>query len=168
MKKGALKTAASEGRLPSPNEFNSYLRTLQLESLRLIRLESSLSRAVDKDEKLDLGLSITTADFPSESGIAFDLGFSLEVSAETESEVANINIIYRVEFVGTSAPPEGFGNVFGELSLYRLVMPYVRETVTNIASKMELPPLYLPLDVFGGGSVNRQSPASPKTRAKRK
>lgn len=74
--------------------------------------------------------------------------FSLRVVDEERTYV-EIEAEYCAHFSAPDAPPPGFDDLFFGLNLSRLIYPFFREAVATTLTRMDLPMLLVPLNIFG-------------------
>jgi hypothetical protein len=123
---------------------------------------TSLERPPSEDETLgfDIQFDFGQLDTEVQEAVVFMVTYKIEVDGEVQSLVAVAEAAYAVECTAPGPPPPGFLEVFGPMNLSRLVYPFFREQVAGITAKMELPTLFVPLNIFGG---KRQEPKEKST-----
>jgi hypothetical protein len=137
----------------TPEAYNAYLSELHLGSVRLVNLAASLHRAPLDGEKLDFDLQFRFGQGDpddNEDEVLLIVAYKIDVKGEDGAIVANMEADYAVECTAPGPPPPGFLEMFGPMNLSRLVYPFFREQVAGLTAKMELPTLFVPLNVFGG------------------
>lgn len=72
-----------------------------------------------------------------------------------------IEATYRLVFRASEPVPAGFFDVFRELNLRMITMPYFRELLASTTGRMELPTLTIPLDIFAADSEETAEEVTP-------
>jgi len=132
----------------APEVYSEYLRKLKLRSIRLTKLNAELFFLPQSDSKLSFTVEFKAGELLHDDNIRFTADFAIEVMCE-ETKVARISASYEVINGADELPPKGFIDVFGPMNLSRLVYPFFREVVAGTTAKMELPTLFVPLNIFG-------------------
>lgn len=144
----------------APEVYNAYLSGLVLGSVKMTSLKALMYSDPGHDDALDFSIDFKCADTtgPGAVGdIEFEAKFAIHIRDMEGEDVADIDATYVVSFFADEMPPKGFFEVFGPTNLSRLTYPFFREVVAGITAKMELPQLFVPLNVFG---------ARPKAKGK--
>lgn len=146
------KTAKAKSPTIAPEAYNAYLNELHLGTVRMVSVSASLERPPSEDETLgfDIQFDFGQLDTEVQEAVVFMVTYKIEVDGEDQSLVAVAEATYAVECTAPGPPPPGFLEVFGPMNLSRLVYPFFREQVAGITAKMELPTLFVPLNIFGG------------------
>ncbi|HRI45343.1 MAG TPA: protein-export chaperone SecB [Fimbriimonadaceae bacterium] len=146
-KKSPKKSAAA--RPPIPREvYDAYLEHLKLRGMRMTSLEAKLGQWPSEEEKLAFTIDFDAESDMREEAVVFDVRFTIHIRDQSGAEVATITSAYAVICDAPQEPPEGFVEIFAPMNLSRLVYPFFREVVAGVTAKMELPTLFVPLNIF--------------------
>ncbi len=132
-----------------PEVYSEYLRGLKLHSVRMSKLEAELFNSPASDAKLSFSVDFDAGECEKQGFVCFTADFAIDIISG-EEKVARVRACYEVLNIADEKPPEGFIDVFGPMNLSRLVYPFFREVVAGATAKMELPTLFVPLNIFGG------------------
>jgi preprotein translocase subunit SecB len=131
----------------NPEEYRDILSCLELKTLYLVHLETDLN-----EDSLDKELSLHFKDkisFSQENSIlSIYYGYTLSAGKDEKSKstfdiTAKYKIIYQIS--NDKIVTNEFMDVFNHVTLEFLVWPFFRELIHNLISRMNLPPLVLPL-----------------------
>ncbi len=154
-KKGASKPPIS------PHKYTSFVDNLHLRSVRLVALHADLAYWSKDDYPLAFSIDFHADLQDGIDEVVFLVKYTIVIEQPDSEldEMAKIVAEYAVICEADGKPPEGFLEVFAPMNLSRLVYPFFREVVAGITAKMELPTLFVPLNIFGG---KRQKPKGKK------
>lgn len=132
----------------SPQAYQEIVNDLSLEEIVLKELTL---KVYDENQSSDLTLS-TTRNYKKEIIDGFilnDLKYSLTAKDETaEKTYFKIAAKYRLKYNCDCDPEtlsDDFFKIFLNFTLEIIIWPYFRELVQSLVSKMNLPPLVLPM-----------------------
>lgn len=131
----------------SPEEYRNLLDALELDTLYLIELSSKFNEDVNSPSlKLDTNEKHSFL----QEGSILKIIYSYKLMAIDESTndpaiVISTKYTVRYNLTKDVSISKDFMSVFSELTLGMLLWPYFREMVSNVISRMGLPPLVLPL-----------------------
>lgn len=137
-------------RIP-PQEYRELVKNVELLGLSLHKGGFYLSRELTQqlvgslsDAKIKFN---DTADLKAD-GEQYEIlnSWKLEVLLDGVSkEILSIEANYLVNFHSATLLPQEFWDIFNRTSLHFIVYPYFREYVQNITSRMNIPPLTMPI-----------------------
>ena len=143
-----MSKSSSDPELPiAPALYQETLERLDLQSIRLDCIEASCDRESFDQGGMSLNLATQAEDSQDAGHYSIFITYTLEGRRE-EQVCLSIKTTYRLVFRTTDPVPTGFFEVFQELNLRMLTLPYFREFIASLTSRMELPTLTIPLDVF--------------------
>ena len=148
--------------LISPALYQQTLERLDLQSICLDRIEAFCDREGFDQSGMTLHLSTEADDTQDATHYSICIGYVLE-GRQNEDACLRIKATYRLVFIATEPVPAGFFDVFQELNLRMLTLPYFRELVSSLTGRMELPTLVIPLNIFPSDS---EEDAPPKEKVK--
>lgn len=150
-------TAAPEMGPPAlPIEPALYQKTLTQLQMRAICLDEAsywCQRESFDPGETSVAVQIDAEDFQQDADYSMFVTFSLEGKRD-EQDILNIKAKYRLIFFTPEPIPQGFFEVFQEINLRLTTMPYFRELVSSTMSRMMLPVLTLPFDIYNSTSEN--------------
>ncbi len=138
--------------------YSLYVEHLRLESVRLVALEASLTSWPKTDDPLRFTIEFSSDLQDGEGEVVFGVTYKMAIfeGQDSKAEIAHIKADYAVICSAPETPPKGFLDMFGPMNLSRLVYPFFREQVAGITAKMELPTLFVPLNIFGGNRSKKK------------
>ncbi len=139
----------------TPEEFYKIINTLSLEE---IKLKETVFRSYDEYQSSNLKLSMVRNYYKKEiveDTLINDLKYTFTAQGEEhEKPYFKISTIYRLSYscdCDIKKLSDDFYKIFLNFTLEIIVWPYIRELIQSFISKMNLPPLVLPIKkaVFG-------------------
>lgn len=137
---------------PSANGYAEFLRELQLIGLGLSDCSAKLDRELYFDVVSKKNSTRTISSHYELTGVQkefFDVSaqFSLQVQDKARKSTP---LVIECRFIGhfhcgEHGAPQGFADRFCQSELRIVLWPYFREFVSDITSKMAIPPLLVPL-----------------------
>lgn len=146
--KASSKKGSQAKRRPviSPEDYNAYLRALDLKSLRLCRMEARLG--APPPDQASFGIEYRAKAEMEGVDYAPRACFVARIM-DGETECVVIEAEYCARFAAPGPPPDGFDEVFFAMNLSRMAYPFFREVVATTTARMDLPMLVVPLNIFG-------------------
>ena len=134
----------NKNRALSNDEYSNLLEKIEIEDIVLIELE-----AKRYPSNIENGMSFGVRhepEFIKTEGNDFDIIDSYTITAKSgKKNIFRIRIKWLLNFTSEVEVNEEFFNIYAERSLILNTYPYVREIVQSITSKMDVPPLVMPL-----------------------
>lgn len=127
----------------SPDLYRQTLEQLNLQSICLNDLKASCDREVLKRGQVAIDISYNASDQHADTNYYVLITCTLKGMQEKMS-VLSIEATFRVIFNTEAMIPEGFFEVYQQVNLRMTILPYLRELVASITSRMDLPVLTLP------------------------
>ena len=131
----------------SPEEYQEVLKCITLEDIALVK-----SSSVHNEEHMTSSLEVDISDkkelIDSEKMVVFFCAVAFVAKGEGTDKIGvKISAKYKIEYLKTEDVTimKDFTDIFYEQSLQFIVWPYFREHVQSLLSKMNLPPLTLPM-----------------------
>jgi len=128
----------------TPQEYRTILDDIELQSLYLKKLESFISH-----EQIGEGMSIAIKDQSTYSntneGFIVESRYTLNAKNQQKKIVLKVDCVYSIIFKSSKNINDSFFDIYKDLSLPLNVWPFFREMVNAITSRMNIPPLTLPL-----------------------
>lgn len=142
----------SEDQQPSPEEYGTFVKGLELTRVRVVQSHveapypvsdaSAVSIELEKETQFRVHEEIESFEALSQFDFTFD-------EEGVEDPVGTISVtysfLYESDMVGGDEPLDPYFEIFGEVSLPVNVWPFVREYVHNTTSRIDWPKLDLPL-----------------------
>ena len=132
----------------APEVYSEYLNVLNLEHIRLLEMNAALKGFPAPDAKLSFDILYKGEDEYEDGLYKPTASFAVTIKDEEGIVIAEISATYCALMTAPTAPPPGFGEVFVSLNLSRMTYPFFREVVAGTTAKMDLPALYVPLNIF--------------------
>lgn len=132
-------------------EYNSYLAKTELFEVRLIDANASLNLDKFAPNSLKSGpimLSIEDKYQYSSKKDIYMIAVNWSLNAKFEKDEEKFLVVtakFSVILSNTDKLPKEFWNLYKKATLPLIVYPYFREFVQNITSRMNIPPLTLPI-----------------------
>ena len=127
-----------------PQEYKRILDGIQLENVLVKNINAKIDHEILKE-----GLKINIKDNASYSlkddGFIVEDKFSLYSRDKDRKIAIKIECTYVLSFTSSCTITEEFFDIYKEISLPLNVWPFFREFVNSITSRMNIPPLTLPL-----------------------
>jgi hypothetical protein len=131
----------------SPEEYKKTLDNIDLESIYITDSKAKLNKEfLEKDLQLDI--SEKNKFNQDEKGLSVQYSFSLKGNSPNKEKAGvEISVTYNIYYSKKENQQisEDFFNPFSKFILGMMVWTYFREFVQNMVSRMNLPPLTLPL-----------------------
>ena len=150
----------------SPEEYSKILGGMELNDISLV--ESSAKCSLRSMQVDDLIIELTN---DSELSVLSDKvslvneHFRLQVKEPNSDRAAvSIEAVFRLSFSTKTRPTEEFFEIYQSRSLKLNSWPYFREFIQSMTSRMNIPPLTLPLFKTDWGSKKSDSKKSPRKR----
>jgi hypothetical protein len=137
-------------RRPSPEEYQTFVRGLELVDVRLVGCDVSAQEAIDDPSRvvLDLDQHITFNVFDSGFEAVQEYQFYF-LDHETDNELGQIEatfgFVYETDRATDAVDFESYLDVFSVVSLPVNVWPFAREFVHDMTMRLGWPRLDLPL-----------------------
>ena len=134
----------NKNRALSNDDYSNLLEKIEIEDIVLIELEAK--RYPSNIEKgMNFGIKHEPEFIKTEDN-DFDIIDSYTITAKSgKKNIFKIRIKWLLNFSSEVEVTEEFFNIYAERSLILNTYPYVREIVQSITSKMDVPPLVMPL-----------------------
>lgn len=133
----------------SPKEYSKMLNSFELVSIELINGSSQCERKYLTEKNIELQIKENVKiEEKTETGVTFNQQYTLHGKSEgAEKPAFTIKTRYCLHFriENQTVISEEFLKLFSEVSLKLTSWPYFREFVQNHITRMNLPPLTLPL-----------------------
>ena len=129
----------------SPKRYNELLGHIDLVDIRLQDLKASLGKDTDISDRpvTNFGETFNIVSNTSNS-VEIEALYTLNAKSKGR-KVFSIRAKYLIVFKTDTELPMEFFDIFNKYSLPLQTFPYLRECVNSIVSRMNLPPLILPL-----------------------
>jgi hypothetical protein len=142
----------SEDQQPSPEEYGTFVKGLELIRVRMVQSHveapypvsdgSAVSIELEKGTEFQVHEDISSFEALSQFGFTF-------AEEGVDDPVGTISVtysfLYESDMVGEDVDLEPYFEIFAEVSLPVNVWPFVREFVHNATSRVDWPKLDLPL-----------------------
>lgn len=135
----------------SPSQYHKYLKNTKLLEISLIKSSSNLVREKLAVESFGLENPIIDLEdnykFTSKNDI-YIITVQWQLTAKFEKDKDNfldITAVYSVILGKKNELPKKFWDIYKKATLPLIVYPYFREFIQNITSRMNIPPLTLPI-----------------------
>lgn len=148
----------------SPSLYQQTLEKLTLQAVCLDCVEASCER--ERFEGNETSLTLATGAEDHQDLDRYSMFITYRLHGRQEGEITlEVQATYRLVFRMPEPVPPGFFDVFRELNLRMITMPYFRELLATMTGRMELPTLTIPLDIFAGSSedVTEEAPKPQKS-----
>ena len=130
-----------------PDQYRKLLKELELIKIRMIKSNCTLNY---KDGELQpVQISEKTQVNQIENGkVEIIQSYKLTAKFDKSEEIfINISASYQLQFLIKFEYNEDFFDIYKKISLPLTTFPFFREYIFNITSRMNIPPLTLPLVV---------------------
>ena len=130
----------------SPEEYQEILGGLELLNIKLIKLTSALD-----EEYFDQTMNIKINDdakfeIKKENLITIINTYNINLKSDNkDKEALKIKIGYEISFSCKKEFTKEFFEVYKKISLPLNIWPFVRELINSLTSRMNIPPITLPL-----------------------
>lgn len=128
----------------SPEEYREILDGIQLENLFVKALKSQVDHTLFSE-----GMTISIRDKASysnvEDGFTVEHKYTLASKNEEKKTAIKIECTYVLAFSSENDISDEFFEIYKDISLPLNVWPFFRELVHSITTRMNIPPLTLPL-----------------------
>ncbi len=128
----------------TPQEYRSILDDIELQSLYLKKLDSYILH-----DQIGEGMSVVIKDNSTYSntdeGFIAESRYTLNAKNQQKKIVLKIDCVYAIIFESSKNITDPFFEIYKDMSLPLNVWPFFREMVNSITSRMNIPPLTLPL-----------------------
>ncbi len=131
----------------APEAYAHILQNIELSSIYLIETKSKLEEG-NHSKQLDLNVKEKFKFEVIDRKLQVIYGYQLVAKGEDkEKPFIDITVSYKILYaiLDDVEITKDFMDVFSELSLSFIVWPYFRELVQGLISRMNLPPLTLPM-----------------------
>jgi len=141
----------------SPADYQAALEALILNNICIESLSARCDRS--KIDQPNININVKTRAMAEQACDRYTVicGYLLEGKSE-DAEALSIEVAFRLEFGCTKLIPEGFFEIYKDTSLPVTTLPYLREIVASMTSRMNIPALTLPYTIFPPAI---RSPAPP-------
>lgn len=128
----------------SPEKYREFLDGIELEKIYVKEVFSQIEHDL-LPESLKVNISDDTSYENTDDGFIITSKYSLNVKNKSRKIVLKISAAYVVEFLSETALTDDIFEIYKEYSLPLNVWPFFRELCNSITSRMNIPPLTLPL-----------------------
>jgi preprotein translocase subunit SecB len=130
-----------------PEAFSKLLKNVSLYEIYLVSLNSEIKRdlilkKINFDISFDDNYKMNLKSNPIYNCAKFDLVAKI---VGTNQSFLTISATYHVSFKTKGKIPPEFWTIYEKFSLPDLIWAYFRELIQNFTSRMNIPPLILPL-----------------------
>lgn len=173
MKQPAAVTEVSDALPIAPELYQQTLERLELLTICLDRADVYCQRELFEGSETSLSLEASAEDRQDSVHYSIFATYCLRGRQDQETTI-KVEATYRLVFRTPGLIPSGFFEVFRELNLRLITMPYFRELLASMTGRMELPTLTIPLKIFAGTESDPSDtlgacppePAKPPRRTK--
>lgn len=130
-----------------PELYQHTLESLQLKSVCLDSLSASSRRELFGQGGISVELTTDAFAKPAAGQYLAYIKYSLRAARDAEAALV-IDATFCVVFDATEPVPDGFFDVYKEVNLVLTTMPFARELIASVTSRMDLPTLTLPYHLF--------------------
>jgi len=128
----------------SPDDYHHILESVEIKSLSLISLNYSCD-IKELTDPISLGLEMNSV-LEGQNGNDVSILFSFRLTGKiNKKNVLNIDGGYELHFYSEENFSEEFHEVFRDMSLKLLMIPYLRDLFYNVSLRSDLPAIVLPL-----------------------
>ena len=139
---------ATEAEPISPALYQQTLERLTLQTICLDCVKASCEREHFDGQETSLALTTTAED--RQDGERYSMFMTYLLRGRQDKEFTlEVEATYRLVFRAPAPIPPGFFEVFRELNLRMIKMPYFRELLASTTGRMELPTLTSPRGICG-------------------
>lgn len=131
----------------SPAQYREFLSKVQIAELSLKKVSSEIFKEKFLPEnKPTVSISDSYNITSSDKNIKIESSFELKVTVDKSEEIILfLNALHEIILIPESKFPSPFWNIYKSATLPLKIWPYFRELVQNITSRMNIPPLTLPI-----------------------
>ena len=130
----------------SPVEYNKILKGITLETLFLINSKCEFKPYDKFTDELVIKINEANEFNDKDNRININYKYSLSASPKVEKvKLLNIQAEYLIVLKSKEKFSDDFYDIYKQLSLPINIWPFFREFVNNMTSRMNIPPLTLPL-----------------------
>ena len=136
-------------KLPSPEEYRKFLDGIELELIYLKDLKAKIDREsylkASKNsliEKIEISMNAKYKNSKGQFKIENDLKIVIKFK---NKQALKIETVFVLIFSSIIKMTDGYFEIYKDTSLPLNVWPFFREQVFSLTSKMNIPPLTLPL-----------------------
>ena len=174
MTKPTVVTEVSDALPIAPELYQQTLERLELLTICLERANVHCQRELFEGSETKLSLEASAEDRQDPAHYSIFATYCLQGRQNKEITI-KVEATYRLVFRTAEPIPVGFFEVFRELNLRLITMPYFRELLASMTGRMELPTLTIPLKIFAGAEgetsdalgVCPPEPAKPPRKTRR-
>lgn len=148
-----------------PERYEEFITGLQLVRLRLVSLEAKANVDVPDPRRNAIYLQGHASYEVQEDG--FEAYQTYEVAirdTDTDTESGKVAVVFALQYeTKHSVEPDELGDlfeIFSKTSLLLHVYPYVRQLVQDVTTRMDWPPVILPIATPANGIENAAEPES--------
>lgn len=127
-----------------PQEYKRILDGIQLENILIKNINAKIDHEILK-EGLKININDKSSYTETEDGFVVEDKFSLSSLNKDRKIALKIECTYILSFTSSCKITQDFFDVYKEISLPLNVWPFFREIVNSMTSRMNIPPLTLPL-----------------------
>jgi preprotein translocase subunit SecB len=131
----------------SPEIYSKYLNNINIYEICLIDVKAEINRDLIQDEtSISISFNDNYKINKDRKHVNYDVKFDLIATiADTKQQFLSISAKYNISFITKGKIPSEFWSVYENISLPNQVWVYFRELIQNFTSRMNIPPLILPL-----------------------
>ena len=133
-------------KIPTPEEYHKFLKGLQFANIRITNLNAKIDHELfleNKEHKLIINDKATY----KKTDVGFDIEnkFTLSSKAKGNKIILKIDCNFLLSFNSEIEISYGYFEIYRNLSLRFNTVPFFREVVHSITSRMDIPHLVIPL-----------------------
>lgn len=128
----------------TPEDYRKILTGIDLKNILLSDLKASIKHELLTDG-LKIGIKEDAQYSYEDEELIIKSKYALTAKNNDKKIVIKIESVFIVVFESTSSINDEFFEIYKEISLPLNVWPFFRELVNSITSRMNIPPLTLPL-----------------------
>ncbi len=133
----------------SPEDYQRILKNVKLVDIQLTKINAELNENFSSDiQNLNVNVKERKRHKIENGFLVFYYNYTLNLTDKENTQTfitlkAQYKINYKIE--ANITVPEEFVKIFAEYTVSMIIWPYFRELVYSTLSRMELPPLILPM-----------------------
>ena len=128
----------------SPEEYRKILNGIDLKNILLKEVKASIEHK-NFSENIKISIKDKASYKNEEDELVITHTYTLTAKGKAKKPALKISGTYIVVFESNNEINDGFFNIYKETSLPLNVWPFFRELVNSTTSRMNIPPLTLPL-----------------------
>jgi len=128
----------------SPEKYREILEGIELQSISLKTIKATIAHE-NLSDKMNISFKDEAFYTYEEDGFLVENKYILTAKNNQRKNVLKIECIYLLYFTSVEEITDDFFEIYKEISLPLNVWPFFRELVNSVTSRMNIPPLTLPL-----------------------